>query len=196
MTLKSQIESILFMSPDPLTIKKLSELTKRSRDEVEKAITVLEQDMQGDRGVMLLRQGKEVQLTSHPDNARLVEQFVKSEMTGELTRPQLETLTIVAYRGPIAKAELDAIRGVNCAIILRNLLIRGLITRTETAKSVFHYEISMDFLRHFGLSSVKELPKYGELSSHELIEELLKRRDEREAREAVQPQKTEEERHA
>lgn len=186
MMLKAQLESILFMSPDPLSVKKLAELTKRKEQDIEEALNILQQEIaEGERGVLVQRTGKDVQLTSHPENAKLVEQFIKSEMTGELTRPQLETLTIVAYRGPIAKSELDQIRGVNCALILRNLLIRGLINRNEVAKGIYEYEISMDFLRHLGLSTVKELPNFETLSSHELIEEMLKKQEEREAAQAT-----------
>ncbi|MFA6512375.1 MAG: SMC-Scp complex subunit ScpB [Patescibacteria group bacterium] len=186
MKLKAQLESILFMSPDPLSTKKLAVITQHKPEDIEKALDELGKDIaEGERGVLLQRTGKEVQLTSHPDAAKLVEQFIKSEMTGELTRPQLETLTIVAYRGPIGKMELDQIRGVNCALILRNLLIRGLITRGEVAKEIYEYEISMDFLRHLGLSYVRELPNYETLSSHELIEEMLKKQEEREAAQAM-----------
>lgn len=187
MKLVAQLESILFMSPDPLAVKKLAQLTVRSVEEVEEALKALTEQVNAEgRGVLLQRTGNAVQLTSHPENAKLVEKFVKSEMSGELTRPQLETLTIVAYRGPIAKSELDQIRGVNCALILRNLLIRGLITREEVAQDMYRYEISMDFLRHLGLASVNELPDFETLSSHELIEQMLAKQEEREAQGALQ----------
>ena len=100
------------------------------------------------------------------------------ETTGELTRAALETLTIVVYRGPIGRAELEQIRGVNCAIILRNLLIRGLVTseaRKEKLETV--YQVSLDFLKFLGLRTPQELPDYEKLNSSENIEKLLQQKN-------------------
>jgi len=66
-------------------------------------------------------------MTTAKESSEIVEKFLKEELTGEMTRPQLETLTIIAYRGPMTKMEIEQIRGVNCSLILRNLLMRGLV---------------------------------------------------------------------
>jgi segregation and condensation protein B len=108
-------------------------------------------------------------------NAHVVATFLKEQRSGELTRPALETLTIVAYRGPVAKSEIDLIRGVNCSLILRILLIRGLITaREDQDRMVTLYEISFDFLRHLGIREVRELPQYHELHTDLKLQDFLK----------------------
>ena len=86
----------------------------------------------------------------------------------------METLTVIAYRGPISKGELEIIRGVSCGLILRNLMIRGLIDEEVDSKiKQSKYRISMEFARHLGLPSVESLPEYERLHSHEVVQTLL-----------------------
>ncbi|MBT7553409.1 SMC-Scp complex subunit ScpB, partial [bacterium] len=94
--------------------------------------------------------------------------------TGELSKPSLETLTIVAYRQPIAKEELEQIRGVNCSVILRNLLIRGLVEARESKGDLVPmYSVTIDFLRHLGIDSVEQLPDFAKLNSNENLQALI-----------------------
>jgi segregation and condensation protein B len=97
---------------------------------------------------------------------------VKDETTGELTRPQLETLTVIAYRGPVSKAELEQIRGVNCTMILRNLMMRGLINE-QTENGVAQYAVAMEFMSFLGAASAAELPDYEMLRRDKRIEDIL-----------------------
>ena len=128
MGLKSKIESLLFISAKPMSVKQLAELTKKKIDEIKKAGDELVEDYKNNqRGISIIKNGSKYQMVSSPENAKLIQEFIKDETTGDLSRPSLETLTIIAYRGPISKIDLDRIRGVNCSLILRNLLIRGLI---------------------------------------------------------------------
>jgi segregation and condensation protein B len=91
----------------------------------------------------------------------------------------LETLTIVSYRGPITKPVLEQIRGVNCSLILRNLLIRGLIERLESTKTQMpKYQVMHEFIKFLGMSSVKDLPEYEKLSTHETLDEVLRSTEE------------------
>ena len=91
-----------------------------------------------------------------------------------MTQPSLETLTIIAYRGPITKPEIEQIRGVNCSLILRNLLIRGLIEEKEDKQRLQNtYTISFDFLRHLGADRVEELPQYSDLHTDEVVGQLI-----------------------
>ncbi len=147
--LKAKIESLLFISNQPLSIKKLANSIKEEKDKVEAALKELITDYSGlDKGIQIQRIEDRVQMVTSVDNAKLVQDFIKEETTGELTRPSLETLTIIAYRGPISRAELEQIRGVNCAIILRNLLIRGLVSaEQDTKKMQTTYNITFDFLK-------------------------------------------------
>ena len=125
-------------------------------------------------GLRILHEGENYQMATNPDNAGVVDLFIKQEAVGELTRAQLETLTVVAYRGPITRPELEQIRGVNCALILRNLLIRGLVEEEEKSDKLLPtYVLSMEAMRHLGVASVSELVDYDKLSKHEFIEKAL-----------------------
>lgn len=176
MSLKSKIESILFISTRPLTIKKLVELLGSDEEKIKIAISELFSDYENrkDSGLQINRIGKQYQLSTVPDNQKIVKDFVREELTGELTRPQLETLTVIAYRGPISKEELEQIRGVNCSLILRNLMIRGLIESEDDKKSMkTYYFITFDFLRFLGLREISQLPEYDKLHSSEILEQLI-----------------------
>ncbi len=176
MHLRAKLESILFISNRPLSVKKLAELTNGEIAEIESALRELEEKYNTkENGVNLLQVGREYQLATAPDASKLVKDFVREELTGELTRPQLETLTVIAYRCPITKAELEQIRGVNCSLILRNLMIRGL-AETFEERGEARYQITMDFLRHLGLRSVRELPDYEKLNSNENLQKFLEMR--------------------
>ncbi len=173
--LESQIESILFASGKPLSLKQLAKICGRSKEEVEVVLDKIKAKYnQPQSGIHLLENQEKYQLVVNPQNAKLVEDLVKEEVVSDLTRPQLETLTIIAYRGPITKLELERLRGVNCSLILRNLIIKGLIEVKEY-KVVENniYTISLKFMQHLGITTVEELPEYDKLSKAEEIESYL-----------------------
>jgi len=174
--LNSQIESILFVSSGPVEIKLLAKICGRSKDEVEVAVEALKDRYNhNESGINIVEHQGKVEMVSSPDNGRLVASVVKEEIYSDLTRPQLETLTVIAYRGPITKFELEQIRGVNCSLILRNLLIKGLV-EVKKDKIIDNdvYNISIDFMKHLGINSVVDLPDYEELSKSEVIGEVLR----------------------
>jgi segregation and condensation protein B len=182
--LKTKIESLLFISNKPLTVKAVVNFLKKEgdevkSDEVEAAFEELKEKYNNpENGFQIIQSGDNFQMVSNPDSADLVKKFVKDDMTGELTPASLETLTVVAYRGPISKAELEQIRGVNCSLILRNLLIRGLVEASEnnvSGDTIFR--VTVEFLKYLGLNSVEELPDYEKLHSAVNLEEYLKRAD-------------------
>lgn len=175
MKLSATIESLLFVATKPLTVKKIAQLIGATIADTQAALEQLGNDLKAsNRGIQLLAIGDTYQLATHAEAAKLVASYIKSELTAELTRPALETLTIIAYRGPITKAELDIIRGVNCTLILRNLLIKGLIEASEDSqRQTMIYQVTFDFLRYLGVPSPKELPDYEALSSHRVLEQLL-----------------------
>ncbi len=173
MSIKNKIESLLFISAKPITIKQLADLIKVKEEEIRQAGEELSADYkQEHRGVQIIKNGSKFQMVSSPDYAGLVQEFIKEETAGELSRPSLEALTIIAYRGPITKADLDRIRGVNCALILRNLLIRGLI-EAKTNKSETYYNVTFDFIRFLGVNDINELPDYERLHHNEIIDKIL-----------------------
>ena len=143
--------------------------------EVEQAVREITQHFNTDNsGIQVLRHGSTVQLVSSPLHSKLITDYLKEEQTGELTRPAVETLTIVAYRGPISKIHLDTIRGVNCALILRHLMIRGLIeAKAVSDKYQTTYQVTADFVRFLGLSNINQLPDYEALHHDETLEQIL-----------------------
>jgi segregation and condensation protein B len=173
MNLKSQLESLLFVSLKPLAAKDLAGVLKVKVSEVEKALLELGEDYQSQaRGLALVKNNNQYQLTTSGANAELVKEFLKDETSGELSQPSLEALTIIAYRGPVSKPELEKIRGVNCSLIIRNLLLRGLIEeKFIKAKAENYYFVTHDFVRFLGLSDISKLPDYDKLSRVELIQQ-------------------------
>jgi segregation and condensation protein B len=170
-----KIESLLFVASKPMSIRKIADLLGIDDEIVRTEIEALKQWYNTeDRGIQIAQHGSSVQMVTSPLNAKVVADFLKDERSGELTRPSLETLTIIAYRGPLPKSEIDLIRGVNCSLILRNLLIRGLIaSREDKERMTTLYEISFDFLRHLGIRDVHELPNFLDLNRDEHLDRLL-----------------------
>ncbi|MFW0837926.1 MAG: SMC-Scp complex subunit ScpB [Candidatus Komeilibacteria bacterium] len=176
LSLSAQIESLLLVATKPLkltTLKKI--LTTAKAEEIQQALADLQYKYnQTDSGFRLLSNQDAWQLSTAPEAAELVKDFVKDETTGELTKPSLETLTIIAYRQPITKAELEQIRGVNCSMILRNLQIRGLVaSRENKQRMVTEYLVTMDFLKFMGINNVKELPDFDKLNNDTNLRKLL-----------------------
>jgi len=173
--LKSKIESLLFISAKPLALSQLAGLLKADKKEIIKSADELLADYKNNQaGLQIIKDGAKYQMVSAPANAKIIQEFIKDETTGELTRPSLEALTIIAYRGPISKIDLDRIRGVNCALILRNLLIRGLIEgKFDKKKNETYYAATFDFIRFLGLNKINDLPDYIRLHQDETIDRIL-----------------------
>lgn len=175
MNLISQIESLLFVSSKPLAVKEIAELVAVKPKEVEEALEKIAHEYkEQNRGFILIKNNGQYQLTTAPENTELISKFLKDETSGELSNPSLEALTIIAYRGPITKLELERIRGVNCSLILRNLLIRGLIEeQVDKQKNESFYSVTLDFIKFLGVSSIEDLPDYEKLHRVESLEEVL-----------------------
>ena len=144
--LKSIIESLLLVSGDPVAINKLVKITGAKKPEVENALMMLRGEYSaGKKGFAIMQREDEAQITTNPDNASFVGQLIKNESQEGLSRAALEVLSIVAYRGPISRAEIEAVRGVNCSFVLRNILMRGLLLRMENPEMSrgYLYKISL-----------------------------------------------------
>jgi len=172
-SLEAKIEALLSVSPRPLNIKKLAEFVDAKKEDVREAVATLAERLRSNgSGVAVVQVDDDVRLGSAPETAEVVAKFVKDETTGELTRPQLETLTVIAYRGPVYKAEIEQIRGVNCTLIIRNLLMRGLIEElSETTEP--SYRVTMEFMRFLGARSLSDLPDYETLRRDKRLEDIL-----------------------
>lgn len=179
MSTKSKIESILFASVKPLSIAQLKNILNCETEDIKKALEELEEQYnQKGSGINLINNLSKYQFTTSPDNSKIIQDMLKNEMTGELTRPSLETLTVVSYRGPISRAELEQIRGVNCSLILRNLMMRGLVeSYYDKQKAVTLYNITLDFMRFLGISNISELPDYEKLNKDENLIKLMEKQD-------------------
>lgn len=166
--MKSIIESLLYISSRPLSFKELAKLTNQKISDIEAAVKELVDEYNlKDGGIKIIQNGSQIEMVTNSKNVQIVQDFLKEELSGELTPASLETLSIIAYRQPVVREELEQIRGVNCAIILRNLMIRGLIEEEEEGGKIL-YRVSLDFIRHLGISDVKELPDHEKLHSIEL----------------------------
>ena len=167
--------AVLFAAARPLTVKQLADSTQLDADEVSSGLEELERRLEASQiGIQLLRHGAEVELVTHPDAAFAIARIVNADISGELTRPSLEALTILAYCGPLTRAELEHIRGVQSTLILRNLMLRGLVEETPEGKlGQPTYAVTVDFIRHIGLNNVKTLPDYEELRGHASVEDVL-----------------------
>lgn len=175
MSTKLQIESLLFMAGRPLSAKKMSEILSVPVKEIEKEANELVDDYTNSaHGIHIMASGSNYQMATSPDNARLIGEFIKSEQTGDLSKPSLETLTIIAYRGPIAKSEIEQIRGVNCSLILRNLLIRGLVeAQFDRTLKTTAYQVTLAFLEFLGVRKASDLPDFERLHSDERLKALF-----------------------
>ncbi|MDD5567157.1 MAG: SMC-Scp complex subunit ScpB [Patescibacteria group bacterium] len=175
MSLKNKLESLLFVATKPLSLGKIAELTGAAEAEVKAALEELKKEFNDSkRGIQLVTHHTKAQLMTSPESRSVVEAYLRDEQFGELTKPSLETLTIVTYRGPITKPELEQIRGVNCSLILRNLMIKGLVEANEDKERMQTvYTTTFDFIRYLGIREVNELPDYDKLSHHETLEKVL-----------------------
>lgn len=173
--IKSQIESILFASQKPLSAKQLANLGIGRSKEITRAIeNLLTEYKEQKRGIQITKTENKYQMATAGENAELVQGLARQELNSELSRPSLETLTIIAYRGPISKLDLERIRGINCGLILRNLLIRALIEENfHKQKNETYYTISPKFIRHLGLNTIEELPDYQRLSQDDTIDQVI-----------------------
>jgi segregation and condensation protein B len=161
MNLSAKIEAILFWKAEPVSIKKLASLLNEKVEGVKAGLIELEKTLVG-RGVTLVQTDEDVMLGTAKELSPLIEQLTKDELTRDLGKAGLETLSIVLYQGPISRSDLDYIRGVNSQFILRALLIRGLVERIDNPADArsYLYKTTIDLLSHLGISKVSELPEY------------------------------------
>lgn len=161
--LEASLEALLFVAAAPVTVAQLAEALEQKPQEVEKGLHSLEQLYSQGRGLSLQWHAGRIQLTTAPGLAAPIEKFLGLEATARLSRAALETLAIIAYRQPITRPGVDAIRGVNSDGVMKSLLNKGLVQevgRSEGPGRPILYGTTADFLQHFGLSSLAELPPY------------------------------------
>ena len=162
--LESKIEGLLFYKGEDISIKKLAELLAVSEESVEDALNKLEHSFLG-RGLVLVRKDDRVVLGITGELSSLIESIRKEEISKELSKASLETLSIILYKNNISRSEIDYIRGVNSSFILRNLLVRGLIEKVVDSKDTRRilYRPTFDTLTYMGITSINQLPNYEQI---------------------------------
>ena len=160
LSLPARLEGLLFVAAEPVAPVQLATALDLTVTVVEKGLDALEQELRT-RGLRLQRNAGRVQLTTAPELADSVEQFLGLEATSRLSRAALEALAIVAYQQPVTRPGVDAVRGVNSDGVIKSLLSKGLLQesgRAEGPGRPILYGTTPQFLQHFGLNSLSELP--------------------------------------
>ncbi len=161
LSLEARLEGLLYVSPSPVTVGHLANTLRVSNRMVTKALENLAALYQ-QRGLRLQFHQSEVQLTTAPELAADIERFLHLERVTRLTRAALEVLAIIAYQQPVTRPEIDSIRGVNSDSVLRTLLRHGMIEdvgRSDGPGRPILYKTTAEFLQHFGLTNLQELPQ-------------------------------------
>ncbi|MCH8888827.1 SMC-Scp complex subunit ScpB [Patescibacteria group bacterium] len=164
MRLEQLIEALLFFKGEPMKINELVKLTKNNESDVKWAVVNLGKNLDG-RGVVLMEKDGEVALGTSPEASETIEEMRQIELSRDIGKAGLETLAIVIYKGPVARSEIDYIRGVNSTFTLRNLMIRGLVERkaNPTDARGFLYKPTLELLAFLGVGSMEDLPRYLEV---------------------------------
>ena len=159
--LDAQIEGILFWKGEPVRVKKLAQILNAPENDILSSLEILKQKLET-RGMILVFKEDEVMLGTAPQMSAIVETLTKEELMKDLGKAGLETISIILYKGPISRAEIDYIRGVQSNFILRNLLVRGLVEKVvkPNDQRSFLYKPSFELLSYLGVSKIEDIPEY------------------------------------
>lgn len=163
------VEALLFVADGPVGLDELAAAAEVAREEIEAAIQrLIEAPLRS--GLCIVRHGSQVQMVTAPDVAPAVERFLGLDRSARLSNAALETLAIIAYRQPVTRAQIEAIRGVNSDAVIRSLLAKSLIQpvgRLEQAGRPELLGTTVEFLHYFGLRSLEDLPPLPEPEGEE-----------------------------
>ncbi|WP_326909037.1 SMC-Scp complex subunit ScpB [Sedimentibacter sp. MB31-C6] len=163
MNLKSVIESLLFAWGEPLNINEMSRILNSKTHEITKIIDEMinEYHIDKNRGLIIKRFGNSYQLITKKENFEYIQNLLQTTVNKSLSTAAMETLSIIAYKQPVTKVEIELIRGVKCSQVIKGLLDKNLIKevgRLDKPGRPTIYATTDDFLKHFGLKSIEELP--------------------------------------
>ena len=165
--LETVLEALLFVSPGPVTLRRLAEACGREAADVREALARLAAELRrSGRAFVLAEIAQGYQLLTRPEFQEVIARLKRSRDAERLSPSALETLAIVAYRQPIIRAEIESVRGVQCGPVLRKLLERRMIRaagRDDRPGHPILYRTTRRFLEHFGLKSLKDLPSVSDL---------------------------------
>ena len=165
--LMAAIEALLMVAEGPVHPEDIAQAIGVEARDVCEAVKQL--DAESSRGWIVQHHGELVQLTTAPRFAEYVRKFLGIERQSRLSSAALETLAIAAYRQPVTRSEIEAVRGVDCTGVLATLIQRNLIEitgRQDSAGNPILYRTTPEFLMHFGLASLDDLPPLGEVNGH------------------------------
>ena len=173
-SITTYIESLLFVATEPVALGDLARTLEVPTGKVREAVKNLGENY-ANRGLRIQRTNGHVQMVTAPEAAPIIERFLGLEISGKLSKAALEALAVVAYRQPVTRPEIDAIRGVNSDGVLRTLLTRGLLEevgRLDAPGRPILYGTTFAFLQHFGLECLEDLPPL-EIDFQPIVEEAL-----------------------
>jgi segregation and condensation protein B len=159
--LTAALEALLFVASGPVAPSQLAEALGKNSIEINNGLKRLTEILETTQGLALQWHKNKVQLTSSPQHGKLIEEFLGLEASSRLSRAALESLSIIAYKQPATRPQLDAIRGVNSDGVIKSLLSKGLIEevgRAEGPGRPIMYGTTPDFLQHFGINTLDEMP--------------------------------------
>ena len=161
MDLDAKIEGILFWKGESMNKKKLMQILNVQELDFDNALNILKEKL-SNRGITLIINENEITLGTNKELSSIIESLTKEELSKDLGKAGLETLSVILYQSPVSRAEIDYIRGVNSQFILRNLLVRGLIERIDNPKDQrsFLYKPTLQLLTFMGLSKTEDLPDF------------------------------------
>lgn len=160
--LSKLLEALLFAYGEPVSKSKLVKITGEKRQDVESALQDLASRLMEKSGLRILSNADEVQIVTAKEYGPLIEKMYSARRKEELSRASLEVLAIIGYSGPVSRSEIEEIRGVNSAYIVRSLLMRGLI-ENSSKNGGDSFVLSMEALKRLGLSRNEDLPDWFEL---------------------------------
>ncbi len=168
-TIKSAFESMMFTWGEPLEVKAAAEVFNISKEEALECFLELQQEYEQEgRGIVIRRVNQAFQFVTRAENADYVRSLCTPVKVKKLSQSALEVLAIVAYKQPVTKGEIEAIRGIKCDRVIEGLLRKELVMekgRADTIGRPILYGTTDTFLRNFGFSSLKELPKIEDIDS-------------------------------
>ena len=158
------LEALLFIHGEPITYQKIASVLGVANEDVEALVREFARRLaEPGRGLEIIADREKVQLATKPEWNPILEGFVKEELTEDLSPASLETLSIVAYLGPISRTRIEYLRGVNSSMILRSLAIRGLVERFPDPERPSNslYRLTFDAMKHLGIQQKEDLPDFG-----------------------------------
>jgi segregation and condensation protein B len=165
--LEKKLEAILFFKGEPISFKKLLVILETNKEELREALSSLRESLQ-ERGIVLIENDDKYTLGTHSQFSDMIEKLQKEELNKDLSKANLEVLSIILYKNGATRGEIDFIRGVNSSFTLRALGVRGLIDKEvhKEDSRKFVYKPSMELLNFMGVSRIEDLDNYEEIQNN------------------------------